>query len=93
MFADDLAAAPITADLMITALFLLPQSHPETVETFNYAPLAVGVVLTFAGTWWIVSACKWFLNPTPPAERRAAQSRAREGHPMTHTGASGVRAS
>lgn len=51
---------------LITVLFMLPQAAPVTLETFNYAPLAVGVVLAFAGIWWLVSARKWFLNPTHP---------------------------
>ncbi|ORT59205.1 amino acid permease [Streptomyces sp. CB03238] len=51
---------------VITVLFMLPQSAPVTVDTFNYAPVAVGVVLAFAGTWWLVSARKWFLNPAHP---------------------------
>lgn len=51
---------------IITVLFMLPQLSPVTLETFNYAPLAVGVVLVFAGTWWLVSARKWFLNPQHP---------------------------
>ncbi len=52
--------------MVITVLFMLPQPSPVTIETFNYAPLAVGVVLAFAGTWWLVSARKWFLNPRHP---------------------------
>lgn len=69
---------------IITVLFMLPQLSPVTLETFNYAPLAVGVVLVFAGTWWLVSARKWFLNPqhprsnppqASPPERTASTSR------------------
>ncbi|MFF2567343.1 amino acid permease [Streptomyces sp. NPDC058084] len=51
---------------VITVLFMLPQSAPVTVDTFNYAPVAVGVVLAFAGTWWLLSARKWFLKPGHP---------------------------
>jgi amino acid transporter len=51
---------------VITVLFMLPQSAPVTVDTFNYAPVAVGVVLAFAGSWWFLSARKWFLNPRHP---------------------------
>ncbi|WP_331452068.1 amino acid permease [Streptomyces sp. SS162] len=51
---------------VITVLFMLPQSAPVTVDTFNYSPVAVGVVLAFAGSWWLVSARKWFLNPRHP---------------------------
>lgn len=48
---------------VITVLFMLPQEYPVTVETFNYTPIAVLVVLGFAGVWWLVSARKWFTGP------------------------------
>lgn len=48
---------------VITVLFMLPQVSPVTWETFNYAPVAVLVVLGFAATWWFASARHWFLNP------------------------------
>jgi len=47
----------------ITVLFMLPQLSPITLETFNYAPIAVLVVLGFAGIWWVVSARHWFTGP------------------------------
>ncbi|MFD9882996.1 amino acid permease [Streptomyces alboflavus] len=53
---------------VITVLFMLPQSSPVTRDTFNYAPIAVGVVVAFCGTWWLVSARKWFLNPDRPRD-------------------------
>jgi hypothetical protein len=43
-----------------------------TWETFNYAPIAVLVVLGFAAVWWLASARHWFLNP------RHARNRPRE---------------
>jgi len=49
--------------VIITILFMLPQTSPVTASTFNYAPLAVLVVLGFAGIWWLVSARKWFTGP------------------------------
>lgn len=49
--------------VIITALFMLPQVSPVTWETFNYAPVAVLVVLGFAATWWLASARHWFLKP------------------------------
>jgi amino acid permease (GABA permease) len=49
--------------VVITILFMLPQKSPVTLETFNYAPIAVLVVLGFAGIWWLVSARKWFTGP------------------------------
>ena len=47
----------------ISVLFMLPQVSPVTRTTFNYTPVAVLVVLGFAGIWWVVSAHKWFTGP------------------------------
>lgn len=47
----------------ITILFLLPQVSPITALNFNYAPVAVGVVVAFAGGWWLLSARRWFRGP------------------------------
>jgi hypothetical protein len=48
----------------ITVLFVLPQYAPgNTVATFNYAPVAVGVVLIYAGGYWFLSAKNWFKGP------------------------------
>ena len=51
--------------VLITVLFMLPQVSPVTWKTFNYAPVAVLVVLGFAGLWWLASARHWFLRDTP----------------------------
>jgi amino acid transporter len=47
----------------ITILFMLPQVSPVTTTTFNYTPVAVLVVLGFAGIWWFASARRWFTGP------------------------------
>jgi len=48
----------------ITILFMLPQAFPPNLQTnFNYAPVAVLVVLLFAGGWWVVGAKNWFKGP------------------------------
>ncbi len=47
----------------ITVLFMLPQAYPVTWATFNYTPIAVLVVLGFAGIWWLASARRWFTGP------------------------------
>jgi amino acid permease (GABA permease) len=60
----------------ITVLFMLPQVSPVTAETFNYTPIAVLVVLGFAGIWWVVSARRWFTGPKvqgSPEELAAAE--------------------
>ncbi|MGW5258729.1 amino acid permease [Streptomyces sp. NPDC004012] len=64
---------------VITVLFMLPQVSPVTWGTFNYAPVAVLVVLGFAATWWLASARHWFLNPQH--ERTLAREAARAGSP------------
>jgi amino acid transporter len=49
--------------VFICILLMLPQYSPITRLNFNYAPLAVLVVIGFAGIWWAVSAHKWFKGP------------------------------
>jgi amino acid transporter len=64
---------------IITILFMLPQVSPVTGESFNYAPVAVLVVLGFATAWWLASARHWFLNPEH--RRNLARAAARETTP------------
>nr|WP_241265889.1 amino acid permease [Streptomyces boncukensis] len=45
---------------VVTVLFCLPQARPDggglfSVETFNYAPVALVAVLTLATVWWMVA--------------------------------------
>ena len=48
----------------IAILFVLPQVAPgNTTVTFNYAPVAVGVVLIYSGGYWFLSAKNWFKGP------------------------------
>lgn len=49
--------------VFIAILFMLPQVVPVNAASFNYAPVAVGVVILFAGGWWVLSAHKWFTGP------------------------------
>ncbi|HEY8680439.1 MAG TPA: amino acid permease [Candidatus Dormibacteraeota bacterium] len=50
--------------IFIAILFCLPQAAPgNTITTFNYAPVAVAVVLLFSGGWWLISAKNWFKGP------------------------------
>ncbi|TWV56487.1 amino acid permease [Streptomyces misionensis] len=39
----------------VTVLFCLPQSSPVTVDTMNYAAVALAVVLLLASAWWYVA--------------------------------------
>eukprot|EP00249_Psilotum_nudum_P012986 c24088_g1_i1 orf=679-2277(-) len=45
------------------AIFLLPTEYPIKWDTFNYAPVAVGIVLSLVMLWWLVDARKWFKGP------------------------------
>ncbi|PKV82690.1 amino acid/polyamine/organocation transporter (APC superfamily) [Streptomyces sp. TLI_146] len=47
----------------VTVVFCLPQSHPITVDTFNYAPLALLAALTLAAVWWRVAGKDYELPP------------------------------
>jgi hypothetical protein len=49
--------------IFIAILFMLPQFVPQNLSNFNYAPVAVGGVLLFAGGWWALSAKNWFRGP------------------------------
>ncbi len=53
---------------IITVLFVLPTASPITWHNFNYTPVAVGVVLLYAGVFWLVSARKWFKGPRPQGD-------------------------
>jgi amino acid transporter len=61
----------------ITILFMLPPVSPINLATnFNYAPVAVAVVLLFAGGWWFLGARNWFKGPRvqgTPAELAAIE--------------------
>jgi amino acid permease (GABA permease) len=48
----------------IAILFILPEAAPgNTPSTFNYAIVAVGVVLVYSGAYWFLSAKNWFKGP------------------------------
>ena len=53
----------VTWVVIIFFLFMLPQVGPVTLKTFNYASIAVLVVIGFAGIYWLASARKWFTGP------------------------------
>src|SRR5690606_9895603 len=44
-------------------LFMLPHAAPITVQTFNYAPIALAVVLVVATAWWFATARRRFQGP------------------------------
>ena len=50
----------------IVFLFMLPPVSPITVDNFNYAPLAVLVVLAFATISWFIGGRQHFMKDIPP---------------------------
>ncbi|MFI2204194.1 amino acid permease [Streptomyces sp. NPDC020192] len=50
----------------VTVLFCLPQASPVTVDTMNYASVALAVVLVLASVWWYV-ARRSYGTPTAAA--------------------------
>lgn len=69
----------VTWVVFITVLFMLPQVSPITWGTFDYAPIAVLVVLGFATVWWLASARKGFLAAGAPHRGRHGYARAIRG--------------
>ncbi|CAL0316405.1 unnamed protein product [Lupinus luteus] len=49
--------------MTISVLFSLPVSYPITLETLNYTPVAVGVLLIIVILYWVVSGRFWFEGP------------------------------
>ncbi|KAE9611753.1 putative amino acid/polyamine transporter I [Lupinus albus] len=47
----------------ISVLFSLPVSYPITLETLNYTPVAVGILLILVILYWVVSGRFWFKGP------------------------------
>ncbi|MFJ1707166.1 amino acid permease [Kitasatospora sp. NPDC088346] len=45
--------------VILTVLVCLPQRAPVTVETFNYAPITLAVVLVLAWVWWKLAGQKF----------------------------------
>ncbi|KAJ7523743.1 hypothetical protein O6H91_18G061100 [Diphasiastrum complanatum] len=52
--------------------FLLPTIYPISWNTFNYAPVALGAVLSTIMIWWVVDARKWFKGPVRNLESPVA---------------------
>lgn len=43
--------------------FLLPTLYPIKWNTFNYAPVALGICLGVIMLWWVLDARRWFKGP------------------------------
>ncbi|MEU9028131.1 amino acid permease [Streptomyces sp. NPDC048383] len=67
--------------VFVTVLFCLPQSRPESglvsVTTFNYAPIALLVVLALATVWWRVAG-RDYKVPTAAADAGSGMARIQE---------------
>ena len=48
--------------IFICILFVLPPVFPITIDTFNYAPIAVAVVVIFATVLWFAKGRKHFMT-------------------------------
>ncbi|WP_331448050.1 amino acid permease [Streptomyces xanthochromogenes] len=57
------AAIAVIWIVLSSVLFMLPQVSPITVDSFNYAPIALGVVLLIATIWWFATARRRFQGP------------------------------
>ncbi len=64
--------------VFICVLFVLPTVAPVTAANFNYAIVAVLVVLAFSGIWWLVDAHKWFKGPRVQGTAEELQAIERE---------------
>jgi amino acid transporter len=52
--------------VFICIMLMMPQFAPnggKLIDFLNYTPIAVGIVIGFAGVYWLVSAHKWFKGP------------------------------
>lgn len=41
-------------------ILCLPEAAPVTISNLNYSPLALGGIVVFAWTYWLISARFWF---------------------------------
>jgi amino acid permease (GABA permease) len=53
----------VTWVVFISIYFLLPQFSPITLASFNYAPVALAILMIFVWGYWFLSARKWFTGP------------------------------
>lgn len=50
--------------VLSSILFMLPEKYPfMSLSAFNFAPVALGVVLVIAAVWWFVTARRHFHGP------------------------------
>ena len=62
-FSYPIAITAVLWIAFISIVFCLPELNPVNSQTLNYAPVAVGIVLTYALGFWAISARRWFVGP------------------------------
>ncbi|MFF3006703.1 amino acid permease [Kitasatospora sp. NPDC057940] len=60
---------------VVSVLVCLPQSYPVTVDTFNYAPVALLAVMVLAWVWWLRAGRSY----SPPVQQSAELAGLSEG--------------
>lgn len=51
--------------VFIVVLFMMPPASPVTIETFNYAPVAVAIVVILSIVTWFLGGRKHFMRDVP----------------------------
>ena len=64
--------------VFICIMLMMPQLSPgglglKKIDALNYAPVAVAIVIGFAGIYWMVSARKWFKGPKVQGSWRSSR--------------------
>ncbi|KAF9043773.1 APC amino acid permease [Hymenopellis radicata] len=62
-FSYPIALTAVVWIMFISIAFILPQVNPVDSETFNYSIVAVGIVVIYSVSFWLLSARKWFTGP------------------------------
>ena len=62
-FSEIVAFLAVAWILFISIAFILPQENPVDSQTLNYAIVAVGIVVAYSLSFWLISARKWFKGP------------------------------
>ncbi|KAF5319623.1 hypothetical protein D9619_008815 [Psilocybe cf. subviscida] len=67
-FSLPIATVAVLWIIFISIVFILPQVNPVDSQTFNYAIVAVGIVIVYSVGFWLLSARKWFTGPVKQIE-------------------------
>lgn len=70
-FSYPVATVAVLWICLISIVFILPQADPVNSQSLNYAIVAVGIVVLYSVTFWLVSARKWFKGPVKQIEGKA----------------------